>query len=176
MDWLLPHYSIITTYSPALLPLQPITSISLPHITSITTHYFHICCYITAINANYFHFITSYYFYYYPLLPCLLLPFCSNGSITASLLPHYYIKCSITSITTHYFHVYCYLYVVMDRLLHHYCVITTYSVTLLPLLHITSMFTATFSVVMDLLLQHYFHYYPLLLVHYFSLLQTCFHY
>ncbi len=95
MDWLLHHYRIITTYSPALLRLLPITSISLPHITSITTYYFHICCCITTL-----------------LLPLML--------ITSISLP------LITSITTHYFHVYCYLSVVMDRLLHHYYLITTY--------------------------------------------------
>jgi hypothetical protein len=93
------------------------------YITSITTYYFHICCYIT----------TS-------LLPLMLF--------TSISLP------PIISITTHYFHVYCYLSVVMDRLLRHYCLITTYSVTLLPLLPITSMYTATFSVVMDRLLLH----------------------
>jgi hypothetical protein len=40
------------------------------------THYFHVYCYL----------------------------FCSNGSITASLLLYYYIQCNTTSITTHYFH------------------------------------------------------------------------
>jgi len=39
------------------------------------THYFHVYCYL----------------------------FCSNGSITASLLLYYYIQCNTTSITTHYY-------------------------------------------------------------------------
>jgi hypothetical protein len=71
--------------------------------------------------------------------------------------------------------------VVMDRLLHHYCLITTYSVALLPsLLPITSIFTDTFSVVMNWLLHlqcnitsittHYFHF---ITSHYY---RACFHY
>ncbi len=119
---------------------------SLPHYSS-----YYIQSSIIAITAHYFDLITPYYFHYYLLLPHLLLHYYLITAINAISfkLP------LITSITTHSFHVYCYLSVVMDQLLHHYCLITTYSVTLLPLLPIPSMFTDTFSVVMNLLLHHY---------------------
>ena len=82
MDWLLHHYRFITTYSRALLPLVPITSISLLIITSIAAYYFHIWCYITtSLLLNY-----DLNVPYFPLLPLshrLLHHYCV---ITASLL------------------------------------------------------------------------------------------
>jgi hypothetical protein len=105
----------ITTYSRALLPLLPITSISLLIITSITAYYFHIWCYITtSLLLNY-----DLNVHYFPLLPLfhrLLHRYCI---ITASLL--YTVE--------HYCH-YCPL------LRSHYPI-------LLPLLPFTSPFAAT---------------------------------
>ncbi len=99
--------------------------------TSLLLHYYKQWS-ITALTAHWFHLITSHYYHYYLLLPhlavvlapllhhyhlitpelyfgCPLLPitplfYRSNGSITASLLHHYYTQRNITTITTHYFH------------------------------------------------------------------------
>jgi hypothetical protein len=96
---------------------------------------------ITAITAFYFQLIASHYFRYYPLLPHLLQHY---YLITDSDINAYYFH----FITSYYFHYYpllphlllhSYLFcVVMNRLLHNYCLITTFSGTLLPLLLITS--------------------------------------
>jgi hypothetical protein len=111
---------------------------------------------IPAITAHYFHLITSHYFHYFPILPhsaVLLAPLLhhyylitpelwfrcplvlitstfssSNGSNTASLLPHYYIQSIITAITAHYFHL-----------------ITSHYFSLLPLLPIDSTLRGTLA-------------------------------
>jgi hypothetical protein len=86
MDRLLHHYCFFFTYSRALLPLLPTTSISLLLITSITSHYFH---------------IKQYFWLHYCIITTLLLLNYDLDVRNFSLLPLFVVV--MDSLLHHYF-------------------------------------------------------------------------